>query len=150
MRDNILLIWKKGDLKENRKLGSDDLDRFLWKLNCFEKRIEFTLEREKDGVLPFLDLLIRREKDSFITRVYRKETHTQKYIHWRSNHSRAVKLGVLKGLIHRAHLLCDLKEDLLDELNLLRDVFVSNGYPYKLVNKTVNESWSVELKKCIL
>ena len=55
----------------------------------------------------------------------------------------------MKGLIHRAHLLCDLKEDLLDELNLLRDVFVSNGYPYKLVNKTVNESWSVELKKCI-
>ena len=93
--------------------------------------------------------MIRREKDSFITRVYRKETHTQKYIHWRSNHSRAVKLGVLKGLIHRANLLCDLKEDLLDELNLLRDVFVSNGYPYKLVNKTVNESWSVELKKCI-
>jgi len=93
--------------------------------------------------------LIRREKDSFITRVYRKETHTQKYIHWRSNHSRAANLGVLKGLINRAHLLCDLKEDLLDELNLLRDVFVSNGYPCKLVNKTVNESWSVELKKCI-
>ena len=26
--------------------------------------------------------------------------------------------------------------------------FVSNGYPYKLVNITVNESWSSELKKC--
>ena len=76
MRDGILLIWKTGDLEENQKLGSDDLDRFLWKLNCFEKRIEFTLEREKDGVLPFLDLFIRREKDSFIRRVYRKETHT--------------------------------------------------------------------------
>ena len=69
------------------------------------------------------------------------------YIHWKSCYS-PVKLGVLKGLIHRAHLLCDLKDDLLDELNLLRNVFVSNGYPYKLVNKTVNESWSSELKKC--
>ena len=49
MRDDILLIWKKDDLEENRKLGSDDLDRFLWKLNCFEKRIEFTLERERWG-----------------------------------------------------------------------------------------------------
>ena len=37
-------------------------------------------------------------------------------IHWKSNHSQAVKLGVSKGLIHRAHLLSDLKEDLLDEL----------------------------------
>jgi len=97
--------------------------------------------------MPFLDMLIKRESNAFITSVYRKETHTQRYIHWKSNHSQAVKLGVLKGLIHRAHLLCDLKDDLLDELNLLKDVFVSNGYPYKLVNKTVNESWSSELKK---
>ena len=150
MRDDIFLVWKKGDPEMNRKLGSDELDRFLWKLNCFEKRIEFTLEREKDGMLPFLDLFIKRETDSFITKVYRKETHTQKYIHWKSNHSRAVKLGVLKGLIHRAHLLCDLKEDLLDELNLLRDVFISNGYPCKLVQRTMNESWSTELKKSIM
>jgi len=74
----------------------------------------------------------------------------KKYIHWKSNHSHAVKLGVLKGLIHRAHLLCDLKEDLLDELNLLRDVFISNGYPCKLVQRTMNESWSTELKKSIM
>ena len=72
-----------------------------------------------------------------------------KYIHWRSNHSKNCKLGVLKGLIHRAHLLCDLKEDLLSELNLLRDVFISNGYPRKLVEKTINKSWKVELKKAI-
>ena len=62
MRDGIFLVWKKGDLETNRKLGSDELDRFLWKLNCFEKQIEFTLEKEQDGVLPFLDLLIKREK----------------------------------------------------------------------------------------
>ena len=53
----------------------------------------------------------------------------------------------MKGLIHRAHLLCDLKEDLLDELNLLRDVFVSNGYPTKIVNQTTKNSWAIELKK---
>ena len=29
-------------------------------------------------------------------------------------------LGVMKGLIHRAHVICDLKEDLLEELDLLR------------------------------
>jgi len=63
--------------------------------------------------------------------------------------SKNCKLGVLKGLIHRAHQLCDLKEDLLCELQLLRDVFVSNGYPRKLVERTINNSWKVELKKQI-
>ena len=27
------------------------------------------------------------------------------------------------------------------------DVFVSNGYPYKLVQRTTNESWCAKLKK---
>ena len=56
-------------------------------------------------------------------------------------------LGVLKGLIHRAHLLCDRKEDLLEEIQLLKDVFIANGYPKKLVDKTINQSWKIELEK---
>ena len=79
--------------------------------------------------------------------MHRKETHTQRYAHWCFNLSKNCKLGVLKGLVHRAHLFCDLKDDLLSELELLRDVFISNGYPRKLVDKTINNSWKVELKK---
>ena len=57
---------------------------------------------------------------------------------------------MLKGLIHRAHILCDMKEDLLEELALLRNVFVSNGYPKKLVLKTLEESWATETLKAML
>ena len=39
------------------------------------------------------------------------------------------------------------KEDLLSELNFLKDVFISNGYPKKLVEKTIKNSWKVELEK---
>ena len=77
-------------------------------------------------------------------------THTQQYIHWRSNHPKNLLLGVLKGLIHRAHQLCDLKEDLLEELALLKDVFISNGYPEALVQKTIKNSWEKETLKAIL
>ena len=127
--------------------GSEALDCFFWQLNYKEPRIEFTIEREKDGILPFLDISIKRCPDKLITKVYRKDTHTQRYIHWRSNHSKNCELGVLKGLIHRAHLLCDLKEDLLDELALLGDAFISNGYPRKLVDRTIKDLWKKELEK---
>ena len=43
--------------------------------------------------------------------------HSQSYIHWTSNHFRDCKLGILKGRIYWAHLLCDRKEDLLEEIN---------------------------------
>ena len=103
MRDDVFLIWKKGDADLNEQMSSDDLDRFLWKLNGYENRIQFTLVREKDGILPFLDMLIKRGNDSFTTKVCQKETHTQKYNHWRSKHN-AVLIGIMKGLIHRAYL----------------------------------------------
>ena len=32
VRDDVFLMWKKGDAELNRQMGSDDLDRFLWKL----------------------------------------------------------------------------------------------------------------------
>ena len=59
-------------------------------------------------------------------------------------------LGVLKGLVHRAHVLCDEKEDLLEELELLRNVFICNGYPEHLVSKTLRESWPRETLKAVL
>ena len=59
-------------------------------------------------------------------------------------------LGVLKGLIHSAHKLCDLREDLLEELALLRNVFISNGYPEKLVRETLNKSWEAETLKAVI
>jgi len=59
-------------------------------------------------------------------------------------------LGIVKGQTHRAHYFCDLKEDLLEELSFLRDVFVMNGYPLRLVNEVINNSWAKETKKSIL
>ena len=35
-------------------------------------------------------------------------------------------------------LLCDLKEELVDELDLLWDVFIWNGYPRRFVDRTIN------------
>ena len=90
-------------------------------------KIQFKMELEKEGFLPFLDVGISKSGGKFITKVYRKPTHTQQYINWASNHRKNMLLEVLKGLIHRAHVLCDLKEDLLEELALLKNVFISYG-----------------------
>ena len=141
MRDDILIVWKQGD---------SEFDRFYWYLMGIEPRIKFTVEREKDGILPFMDIHIRREKDKLVTKVYRKDTHTNRYLNWRSNHSKSFLLGIVKGQTHRAHYFCDLKEDLLEELSFLRDVFVMNGYPLRLVNEVINNSWAKETKKSIL
>ena len=39
---------------------------------------------------------------------------------------------------------------MLEELALLKDVFLSNGYPEKLVLKTLEDSWPKETLKAVL
>jgi hypothetical protein len=146
MRDDVFLIWKTKDNFTEK----DELCIFVENLNLIEERIQFTLEKEENRKLPFLDMMIQREDQNLITKVYRKKTHTQRYINWESNHSKNCKLGVIKGLIHRAHQLCDRGEDLIEELNLIKDVFISNGYPPSLVEKTMKDSWEIEMKKSIV
>ena len=70
-RDDVYILWSG---------GSETLDCFFWQLNCRDPRIEFTIEREKDGFLPILDISIKRCPDKLITKVYQKGTHTQFYI----------------------------------------------------------------------
>ena len=38
MRDDIIIVWKQGDV---------EFDRFYWYLMGIEPRIKFTMEREK-------------------------------------------------------------------------------------------------------
>ena len=46
-----------------------------------ELAIQFTVERETDGKLPFLDTCVQRTTDGKLEAVvYRKPTHTDKYI----------------------------------------------------------------------
>ena len=139
--DDVFFVWRG---------KKDDLELFVWLLNGIESRVQFTMEIEKENFLPFLDIGITKCGGKLLTKVYRKPTHTQQYIHWNSNHPKNMLLGVLKGLIHRAHVLSDRKEDLFEELELLKNVFVSNGYPEKLVLKTVQESWAKETMKAVL
>ena len=47
-------------------------------------------------------------------------------------------------------MLCDKQEDLVEELTLLKNVFVANGYPEKLVRETFERSWTTETLKAIL
>jgi len=70
--------------------------------------------------LPFLDVLIIKKTDNTLGhQVYRKPTHTDKYLHAESHHHPAQKQSAINLLIHTAFTISD-KEHLQTELNHLK------------------------------
>ena len=90
--DDIFCILERG--KEN------DL---LFHLNSLRPEIQFTMELEQDRSLPFMDCLVKRmENGDLSVSVYRKSTHTNRYLHYTSHHPLHVRRGVVKCLLDRA------------------------------------------------
>ena len=94
---------------------------------------------EKDRVLNFADLCIRRLDNSFIMKVYRKETHTNRYINWKSNEPTTYKIGTMKTLIHGAYDLCTLEIDREEEIEFLKDTFIANDFPIETVDSVFSK-----------
>ena len=113
-------------------------------------KIKFKMELEQEGFIPFLDVGITKSEGTLITRVYRKPTQPQQYINWASNHPRDMLLGVLKRANSSSSCIMRFERASLEELALLRHVFFSNGYPEKLVVKTLEELWATEMLEAVL
>jgi hypothetical protein len=115
--DDTFVIWPH---------GQDKLTEFLNHISGLHKKIQFTMQKEEDGHLPFLDIDIYRKPDGSLRhKAYRKPTHTNIYLHQNSHHHPANKLSVLASLIHRAKSLCD-QDSLTQELEILTAVFKDN------------------------
>ena len=78
------------------------LDSSHYLLNSIDPDINFTTEHEQDGRLSFLDILVSRNNGTLFTNVYRKPTHTDKYLYFNSHHDKQHKISTAQTLLHRA------------------------------------------------
>jgi hypothetical protein len=115
-----------------------DVSLLLDAFNKAHENIKFTLEEEKAGRLPFLDVLCMREENGTVrTRIYRKTTWTGLYMSFFSFCPRKYKAALIKTLAHRARRICS-PEWLETEINLVRECLISNGYPPFFVERYLN------------
>ena len=74
-------FWKRYVDDTLTALPQDQVQCFHEHLNSIEPTIQFTIEMESTGTLPFLDTRITHHSDgSLSSTVFRKSTHTDKYL----------------------------------------------------------------------
>jgi hypothetical protein len=116
-------------------------DLFLNHINTQYRTIKFTLDEGSDsGELAFLDCLVQRNADGgFTTKVYRKPTHTNRYLNYDSSHSYDVKVGIAKSLLTRANRLSSNQEEVKKEQLAIIEGLKSNGYPNTLLKRMIKK-----------
>ena len=102
---------------------------FLDYLNGQHANITFTAEIERDGKLPFLDIDISRSESKFATSVYCKPAFTGLFTNFHSFIPNTHKQNLVSCLIHRIFNLCSSYENFHTQLEVVRKLFNSNGFP---------------------
>ena len=92
------------------------------------------MQFEESDKLPFLDILLIISEFHLLFSVYRKPTHSDRYLNFHSCHPISVKQGVVIALVDRAFRIC-FREFLDSELLYLWDVLFCISYPIKFIDK---------------
>ena len=128
--DDILYVFN------NRR----NLTDFLSRINKVHPNIHFTIEREKNQSLPFLDLLLFRQNSRYVTTTYRKPTTTNPYLLYESNQPRKYKLGLIQALYLRSLQLCSEEVYLKIERDHLVKTLQMNGYLLHIIQQGIKEA----------
>ena len=67
-------------------------------LNSIDPHISFTIEEESDQQIAFLDTLVSYKDNTITIGVYRKATHTDRYLDFSSHHDKRHKISTAETL----------------------------------------------------
>ena len=114
--------WKRYVNDTISSIKQESIGNILSKLNGYHDTIKFTYDMEKDGKLPFLDVLVIPKDYKVETTVYRKSTSNDIYLHWQSFSQTTWKREALQTLDSGAFKVCSNGQHLQNEIKHLKKV----------------------------
>ena len=102
-------------------------------LNSIDPNIQFTKEIEEDNRLSFLDTTTSRVRGHVQVSVYRKPTHTDKYLDYNSHHPAQHKRSVVNTLLDRAQEIPSTNAERSRERKHIIKVLRDNNYPLRFI-----------------
>ena len=114
-------------------LKKDYVQEFHDHLNSVNPNIQFTKEVEQDNRLSFLDTTTTRVRGRIQVSVYRKPTHTDKYLDYNSHHPSQHKRSVVNTLLHRTQEIPSTNAERSRERKHVIKVLRDNNYPLSFI-----------------
>ena len=108
--------------------------KFLNYMNCKHRNIKFTVKRDENNSLSFLDIKIFHDGGKFQTSVYRKSTFSGVLTNFESFLPISYKYNLVSTLLHCRFVNCSSYRTLHFKILELKHIFRSNWYPKNLVD----------------
>lgn len=124
--DDSFLIWSA---------PLSEFDEFMTWINTLDNYLKFTVEFEKNGALPFLDLLIKRDGAKLTSCFYQKPTAGCSLLHYDSYHPLSLKINVAVQKLNKIQNYCSSNEDRLALKQRLTKDLKSLDYPNRVMNR---------------
>ena len=132
-------VWKRYVDDSFCVIKRNAVSSFHDSLNSVDQHISFTIEHESNGKLPFLDTLITRDNGKLVVDIYRKPTHTDRYLDFNSHHDKKHKTSTAETLLHRALNLPNTQDGRNRETARVCAALHSNGYPSKITEDIIRK-----------
>ena len=124
--DDVFIIWPD-------RLVPNEI---LTTANSVNKHIQFTLEKQANGRLPFLDCEIMLTSGKFHSRLFFKELHSGAIHPWNSHTPVSLKRGIVIGEFNRAVRCSTDDEHVKYSVDMVIKRFQNNGYPRNFLQRT--------------
>ena len=132
-------IWKRYVDDSFVIIKKDAVSSFHDTLNSIDPKIAFTIEEENNGQISFLDTLVSRKNGVTVIDVYRKPTHTDRYLDYSSHHEYKHKVSAASTLLFRAANLPSTYEGKARETSYVTEALKANGYPPTVISNILKK-----------
>ena len=106
--------------------------------NSYNHKIQFTIEKELEGKIVFLDVLVIRNGDVMKTNWHQQPTCSDRYLNFHSHHPYNYKINVINNLIDKGITLSR-KDFHKENIEKIRSILQKNNYPPNIINPCIKK-----------
>lgn len=130
-----------------RSIKTSQIDHKMQEINSLHPSLKFTIERETNGELPFLDMLIQHCRGKLTSTWYTKPTDTGLIMNYHSLAPKKYKRSVVSGLVHRIYRSCSTWENIHTSLAKAKFILEKNQYPPQFYEPIIERTLEKILEK---
>lgn len=124
--DDMFLVMKR-----------HEINQMMTDINTRHPTLRFTIERENNNKIAFLDVTVIRENNTLHTNWYRKEIASGRILNYLSSHPYNMKRSIATAFAKRVIRLSHEKYH-RDNYRIIKETLLKNNYPTSMIDRIIN------------